>query len=322
MTLLALLTLGATVLRALPAKLQTLPYVPDIVSLTPWFAFLALVMLVICLLGRRTSAALISLFALIIGVYWQYPFFVSMSKLPNEATQAVASAEANTTDVYARVMTLNVYKGRADASAIVDLVRNERIEVLALQETTDKFVQKLQDAGISDYLPYSHVSSSDGVYGNGIWSAANLENPVDDEVNSSASFMPAGTVDMGGEKIRFISVHTTSPNPGTWEQWKKSLDELGALRSNTTTRYVLMGDFNATMDHTPFREFLGYRFHDASVLSGHGFTFSWPANITYVPMFADLDHIVLDGNMSAGQCEVKKVAGSDHAALLTTIAVR
>ena len=58
---------------------------------------------------------------------------------------------------------LNVYKGQADPQAIVELVRDQRVEVLALQETTEDFVKKLNEAGIEHYLPYAQVSSSDGV---------------------------------------------------------------------------------------------------------------------------------------------------------------
>lgn len=47
----------------------------------------------------------------------------------------------NTSDAYARVMTFNVYKGQADPQAIVELVRDQRVEVLALQETTEDFVK-------------------------------------------------------------------------------------------------------------------------------------------------------------------------------------
>ena len=104
----------------------------------------------------------------------------------------MASTRADTGDMIARVMTFNVYKGHADAKAIVDIVRDQRVEVLALQETTNDFVKKLDEAGIHSYLPYSQVSSSDGVCGNGIWSATELGRPVDDEVGSSASFMTTG----------------------------------------------------------------------------------------------------------------------------------
>ena len=183
-------------------------------------------------------------------------------------------------------------------------MRDQRVEVLALQETTNDFVKKLDEAGIHSYLPYSQVSSSDGVYGNGIWSATELGRPVDDEVGSSASFMPGGTVTFGGGKaqLRFVSVHTTAPIPGYWSRWKRSLDELASMRSREGSRYVFMGDFNATTDHTPFRNILGNRFSDAARQSGHGFTFTWPSNKLPLPRFAGIDHIVLDKASSPVRC--------------------
>ena len=209
------------------------------------------------------------------------------------------------------------------AHQIVDLVRSEHVEVLALQETTDAFVDDLNRAGIASYLPYAQVSSSDGVYGNGLWSASPLDDPSDDDVDSSASFMPGGTVSFNGgaTQVRFVSVHTTSPTNDYWQQWKRSLDELAKLRFDTSRRYVFMGDFNATYDHTPFRNILGNRFSDASRQAGEGLKFSWPANVDYVPSFAGIDHIVLDSGMQAGQVRTVKVDGSDHKALLAIVRV-
>ncbi len=319
--LLAMTALICTAARALPSDIQAWPFIPIVVSATPWFTLLALLALLLAMPLRRPLAALIAVAALGLNVYWQHPFFFPTNSLSQDAQNAVAAAEAHTADAYARVMTFNVYKGQADAQSIVNLVRDQRVEVLALQETTDDFVKQLTEAGIEHYLPYAHVSSSDGVYGNGLWSAAPLKDVVDDEVNSSASFMPSGTVDMGGNQIRFVSVHTTAPVTGYWGQWKRSLDELGLMRSHTDARYIFMGDFNATYDHTPFREFLGNRFVDAAHQSGHGFTFSWPTNRSYLPTFAGIDHVVLDTGMTAGQCQIAKIAGSDHAALLATISV-
>jgi endonuclease/exonuclease/phosphatase (EEP) superfamily protein YafD len=318
---LAIIALLCTAARALPSNLQALPFIPVLVSATPWFTLLALVALLLAILSCRILAALIAVAAIGLNIYWQYPFFYSTTPLPHEAQNAVAAADPDTSDAYARVMTFNVYKGRADAQSIVNLVREQRVEVLALQETTDDFITRLTDAGIEHYLPYSHVSSSDGRFGNGLWSATPLASPADDDVHSSASFMPAGTVNIGDSAIRFISVHTTAPVPGYWSQWKRSLDELALMRGHTGTRYVFMGDFNATYDHTPFRDFLGDRFIDAAHQSGHGFTFSWPTNRTYLPMFAGIDHVVLDQGMTAGQCTIAQVDGSDHAALLATVAV-
>lgn len=255
----AALALACSVLRMLPEDLQALPYIPVIVSATPWFVILAVLALILSVISRRWIAMLMALACIGLQVWWQWPFFSASTKLPAAVDAAMASTRADTGDMIARVMTFNVYKGHADAKAIVDIVRDQRVEVLALQETTNDFVKKLDEAGIHSYLPYSQVSSSDGVYGNGIWSATELGRPVDDEVGSSASFMPGGTVTFGGGKaqLRFVSVHTTAPIPGYWSRWKRSLDELASMRSREGSRYVFMGDFNATTDHTPFRNILG-----------------------------------------------------------------
>ncbi|MBW3094337.1 endonuclease/exonuclease/phosphatase family protein [Bifidobacterium sp. 64T4] len=311
------------VLRLLPADLQALPYIPIILLFVPWFILVGALAFGLAVFSRRLVVSLLALACLCVNCWWQYPFFSPTHPLPVAATSAVAHSIADTDDQYARVMTLNVYKGEADAQSIVDLVREERVEVLALQETTNDFVEELKNAHIETYLPYSQVSTMDGAYGNGLWSATPLGNPVDDAVNSSASFMPGGTVRFsdGQREVRFVSVHTTSPRQGDWRQWKRSLDELGLKRGDEGTRYVFMGDFNATMDHASMREFLGSRFRDAAYGSGHGFAFTSPTNLFAVPAAAAVDHVVVDSDMTAGQVQIKRISGSDHAALLATIDV-
>lgn len=323
--LLMLVALLGTLARLVPAQFSDIPYLPVVVSLMPWFGLAAALALVLGLLSRRWTTALIALLCLCAQVWWQYPFFTS-SEGTNSTSSSATSSAPNTADNTARVMTFNVYKGRADAQSIVNTVRDERVEVLALQETTDDFVRSLEQAGISDYLPFSKVSSSDNHYGNGIWSATQLTSAVKDQVNSSSSYMPAGSVAFSGgaASIRFVSVHTTSPTAGTWTAWKRSLTELQqfAQTADTNTKYVFMGDFNATYDHAPFRNFLGSRFSDAARISGDGLTLTWPANRNHIPRLVSIDHIVLDRGISAGDTEVIKLPGSDHAALLSTIAIK
>ncbi|RBP98614.1 endonuclease [Bifidobacterium aemilianum] len=321
--LLTLVGLVSVLVRLLPADLQALPWLPDLVALTPWFLIPSVLALILALRAKRWFVALVAILCLSVQVYWQYPFFSAGQCLPQEAMEAVSQAKANHSDAYARVMTFNVYKGRADAKAIVALVREQRVEVLALQETTRPFIDRLEAAGIEDYLPYSQVSSADGRYGNGLWSATEMTKPADDDVDSRASLMPGGTIRFkeGQVSIRFVSVHTTSPSPGQWEAWRQSLDDLARLTSRTDRRYILMGDFNASNDHAPFRSVLADRFQDAALQSGHGLTLSWPADRVGVPAFAAIDHLILDRGITAGQLEMVRIAGSDHKALLGTIAV-
>ena len=57
-TMFALLALAGTAARALPADLQELPFVPIVVSATPWFTLLRLIALLLAIVSRRILAAL------------------------------------------------------------------------------------------------------------------------------------------------------------------------------------------------------------------------------------------------------------------------
>ena len=227
-------------------------------------------------------------------------------------------------------MTCNVYKGKADPKRIVELVRSEDVQVLALQETTRDFASELERAGLGELLPYSSRASSDGVYGNGIWSALPISDAQSDAVGSSASPMPSGTVTLGAgdsgadARVCLVSVHTCAPVPGYWDLWKRSVEEIGSVRdraaTDTATRYVLMGDFNATYDHAPFREMLGGTLRDAAREVGR-LTLTWPADRGPVPALSGIDHVVMGPGVGAHDIEVAPVAGTDHKALIATLEV-
>ncbi len=336
--LLTVVSALGVIARLLPASVCALPFAANVVALTPWFAILAALSLVLTFVpGWRKQRAwrrfvcILALACLALEVTWQMPFFV-----PSARVTAAREANAGQTDASASsltVMTCNVYKGNADAVAIVALVRERGVQVLTLQETTAEFVEQLEAAGINELLPYSERSSSDGVYGNGVWSAYPLADGASDDIGSSASAMPAGTIsltqaDGTTARLRFVSVHTCSPSAGYWDLWKRSIDELGViherLAADSATSYVLMGDFNASYDHAPFRELLGQgsatELYDAARESGQGLAFTWPAN-KGVPAFAAIDHVVTSEGVTATDVSVANIAGTDHLALIATLAV-
>lgn len=325
------ITLVGVVARLVPAAASDLPYLPVIVALTPWFAATAVVALVLSRAlgaGTRIAVRVLILGALVLEALWQGPFLIPHAQVGASAGQASAPAQASATTL--RVMTCNVYKGRADPERIVELVRSEGVQVLALQETTRDFVSELERTGLGELLPYSSRASSDGVYGNGIWSALPISDAQSDAVGSSASAMPSGTVTLGaddsgaGARACLVSVHTCAPVPGYWDLWKRSVEEIGSVRdraaADTATRYVLMGDFNATYDHAPFREMLGGTLRDAAREVGR-LTLTWPADRASVPALSGIDHVVMGPGVGAQDIEVAPVAGTDHKALLATLEV-
>ena len=113
-------------------------------------------------------------------------------------------------------MTFNTKQGVADAQQIVEAIREEHIEVLAMQEVSSDLLNRLNDEGIADYLPYS-VSAQLTWHDNGgvnvLYSAHPLQETTQDLIPIESSSIPAATVDFNGRKVRFGSVHPFSPRP-------------------------------------------------------------------------------------------------------------
>lgn len=331
--MLAAVTALGVCCRLLPASLSDLPFLPWLASVTPLYAVTAALAFAFTFAPRawrhrhvsRRIIRMVAIAALALETMWLVPL-ASPSARVNQVLETSSAAQI-------RVMTCNVYKGAASAESIVNAVREQHVQVLALQETTVDFVEELEAAGINELLPHSERSSSDGVYGNGVWSAYPLADVATDDIGSSASAMPAGTIEVEREdgsvaRVRLVSVHTCSPGPGYWDLWRRSIEEIGVVRERVATDgglgYVLLGDFNATYDHAPFREMLGEgeaggaSLHDAAREAGQSIVATWPSGAA-VPPLCGIDHVVTSGGIAATDLEALPIPGSDHTALLATL---
>ena len=321
--------MAVMVLRMTPNGLDGKRYIPLIVAFVPWMAVLSAAILLISLISRRRLLAVISALCLLTQLVWHAGFLYPRVSLSSAARTAVASATASVDDRYARLMTLNTRNGQADAAQIVRTVREQHVEVLALQELNSSMISRLNEAGIRELLPYSVVanaSSSDNGGVNGLWSAAPMSERTGDLIPIEASSIPAASIDFDGTVIRFGSVHPFSPRPSNQGLWDRGLGSISQLREDNHT-FVLMGDFNATWDHASFRYLLGGRFVDAGENAGEWFQMTYPANKRLfgwipVPAAVEIDHIVHDRSVVVGDLDAVTVSGSDHKALLGTLEVR
>ena len=321
--------MAVMVLRMTPNGLDGKRYIPLIVAFVPWMAVLSAAILLISLISRRRVLAVISALCLLTQLVWHAGFLYPRVSLSSAARTAVTSPTASVDDRYARLMTLNTRNGQADAAQIVQIVREQHVEVLALQELSSSMISRLSEAGIRELLPYSVVasaSSSDNGGVNGLWSAAPTSERTGDLIPIEASSIPAASIDFDGTVIRFGSVHPFSPRPSNQGLWDRGLGSISQLREDDHT-FVLMGDFNATWDHASFRYLLGGRFVDAGENAGEWFHMTYPANkklfgMIPVPAAVEIDHIVHDRGVVVGDLDAVTIAGSDHKALLGTLEVR
>jgi endonuclease/exonuclease/phosphatase (EEP) superfamily protein YafD len=218
-----------------------------------------------------------------------------------------------------RVLSANVYLGRADPVALVGLVRAHRVDVLCLQELTGALAAALRAAGLAQELPHLLEQPRRGGEGGAIASRwplsprwltypTTLAQPV-------AVIGPIAGTEL---RIRVVSVH---PIPPTWctgpRLWRRDLVALPPPCPELPT--VLAGDFNATLDHGALRRVLRAGYRDAAALTGRGLRPTWPADRRRLPAFTTLDHQLVDAAGTVESFSVLPLPGSDHHGTLTTL---
>ena len=295
--------------RFAPSALSNGRLIPEAAAFIPWLALLSVLVLIISALTRRK--VLSAVLCLVCQIVWHVGFFLPAPRIAEGAVEAVPE-QTTPRDTVMRVMTLNTKNGNADAEQIVSIVRDQHVEVLAMQEVSGSLIERLSAAGLDELLP-SRV----------IYTLAPMRNASESILPLTGSAVPACTITAGSHEVRLVSAHPTSPKTGTLGFWNESLTNLGTLR-RYSDEYLIMGDFNSTWDHSRYRKMLGDTLVDASEQAGEGFHMTYPSEPHYamvpVPPMIEIDHIVYSKNsgMSVGDLETVNVQGTDHFALLGT----
>jgi endonuclease/exonuclease/phosphatase (EEP) superfamily protein YafD len=211
-----------------------------------------------------------------------------------------------------RVLASNLLYGQADPKAIVDLVREQRIDVLNLVEMTPRAVDGLTAAGLFETLPHRVLHPAPGAFGSGIVSRFPLQ-----EVNltgDSAAKQPGAEADLGdGVVVELVAVHPISPDVDT-PQWEREIKDLSRAAGEHGLR-ILAGDFNATLDHAAFRTVLARGYRDAAEVRGEGLAPTWPSSLPVVT----IDHVAVDNRATVLDYRVFDVPGSDHRAVFAEV---
>ncbi|WP_198935313.1 endonuclease/exonuclease/phosphatase family protein, partial [Brevundimonas sp. ZS04] len=134
--------------------------------------------------------------------------------------------------------------------ALLDVVRRERVDVLAVQEDTPDFTTDAAAGGLRELLPYGALRPAPGAKGVSLYSRF----PVVEIPPTRYDFRSRGGVLTlpGGQRIHVRSVHPPPPfNAKLLRPWKRRLGALPSAQSGGVPT-ILAGDYNATLDHHPF----------------------------------------------------------------------
>ncbi|GAA0605619.1 endonuclease/exonuclease/phosphatase family protein [Sporichthya brevicatena] len=277
-----------------------------IVTFVP-VAALALVPLTALAFGLRRwrtgaiGAALVALNAL-----WLAPLYVADDPPPG-------------TDLVA--MTINLQYGLADAGEVVTAVRTRHVDVLGVTELTPEAVAALGAAGLDDLLPHRVLSPDVLAHGSGLWSRWPVT-PAEEW--RGVHRMPGGTVAVptvaGPRDVAVRVAHpfrTSRFHARSYERDHRLLRERLAAQPADVPAIVL-GDFNASRDHTAFRRLLSDGWRDAPEYAGSGFVGTWSPRYR-IPHFVQLDHILFNSRLGARSTANFEVRGTDHGALVARL---
>lgn len=222
-------------------------------------------------------------------------------------------------------MTLNCRYGRANAAAIVSAVKEHDVAVLALQELTDDLVAALDEAGLSDLLPYRQLGENkdtDNGGFNGIWIRIEPSDTSPITAVIPAADVPGVCFPIDAMRgITFVSAHPKSPMRGC-RDWSAGIIGLGELATSQKQGdiTVVLGDLNSGTDHPSFRKLLDSGFQDAALTEAKGRRATFPSWLPWPRLI--LDHILFTAGLTASDVRSFTVNGTDHLALAATLTLK
>lgn len=221
-----------------------------------------------------------------------------------------------------RVMTANVLYDQGDVTAVLDQAKVDDVDILAIQELTTGALTTLDTAGIDGLLPYRVAHPSTGGHGSALFSRHPLT-PADGTPPGLARRHPCGMLQAGATvhipgagPIHIESAHPCAPRRGHTRCWARDL--AAQPPAGGPTPRILLGDFNATLDHAPLRRLLRTGYRDAAATRGRGLAPTWPfrrwRGQRTVP-WVTLDHVLADQRITITDAGTRPIPGSDHRAV-------
>lgn len=216
------------------------------------------------------------------------------------------------------VMTANIAQGDGDPFELVRLASDEGVELLVVEEVTLADLADMERAGLSDLLPYHTGEPRSGGHGTMVFSATELG-----RAERTATWHDGWVVSMGDLVV--VATHPQAPTePDLWRSDHAAL--LDAVRRHDPD--LVLGDFNATVDHAPMRALADAGLRDAVELANGGWQPTWPAGDRWrvlglaVPPLTQIDHVLVGPRLAAVSAHTADLPGSDHRAVIAVVARR
>jgi endonuclease/exonuclease/phosphatase family metal-dependent hydrolase len=218
-----------------------------------------------------------------------------------------------------RVLSGNLWWGRADPEGLINLIREYQVDVFAAQELGFENAE-----AISSELPYGCLEPDGAFQGMGIA----LRHPGAYEripmyyrdarrVVLQPSDWPGLECPVDLVNVHFQAPHTIRPFPSILVRWRQARDLDRFLDDNPSDMRLVVGDYNATPQWPLYKRYLR-RFSDGAIEAaqreGRPVQGTWgprPGS----PRLLRIDHAMVRG-LTVESFRVVEIPRSDHSALI------
>ncbi len=301
-----LLGIGCVLSRWLP--LDTPPLVVA-AALTPAVVPVAAITGLAAVWRRRPVLAWVS------GVCLLVSGTVIMPRLPARGHHAPPAGVPLT------LVTANVYHRTQDVRGAVATVMSQGADFILLQEVSPAFVTVLEERAGSAGYAWTVVAPDWGSTGLAVLS----RHPVVGQRRLSLHGQPLLEVDVSVARtvVRLFDVHIEGPvTPAATGRWRAQLDALRPYLDASPGPLIAAGDFNATLDHRPFRRLLRGGRQDVAAHRAGPWLATWSERIPLLPPLLQLDHVVTSSVLVPVGLRARTCPGSDHRLLAASIVMK
>ncbi len=222
-----------------------------------------------------------------------------------------------------KVLALNTFEGRADVGELAALIRSEQPDVISLEETGRRFSTRLAPLiEPMGYRLYPSTGAGGADVDNVTAGVSERLGNVDVQVGHDTAAFPDVVVTGGGlGSLQFVAFHAVAPTPGSVPDWVSDLEYLQRWCAAPSPA-VVVGDFNATLDHSALRSGTA-GCGDAASQRGEGLTPTW-GPYSFGPSVRavigpQIDHVFATAGIAAEEFAIHDVAGTDHRAVTSTL---
>lgn len=218
-----------------------------------------------------------------------------------------------------RVLSGNLWWGRADPEGLIQLIREYQIDVFAAQELGYETAE-----AISSELPYGGLEPRESYQGMGIAlrrPGAYHRIPLHMRDARRVVLEPEDWEGLEAPidliNVHFQAPHALRPFPSSWVRARQARDLERFLVANPSDARAIVGDYNAT-PHWPLYKRMARQFSDGAIHAaqreGRAVEPTWGPT-PQSPRLLRIDHAMVRG-LDVESFRVVGIPGSDHSALI------